>query len=171
MNKKFEAFISTLSDNEIDEQLSDIFGWAKEYQDLLEKERCKRRDKRFSTASDGSVPSENDLLLNDIEMSNEYAFTDAETSVDFYVTEQIQSRISGLSADETKERLTKLQTLAQGYLSAQEKAEIQFEIDTCEIHYFDLTGCTIDGANICPNCGDELEDGAAFCGKCGTKLS
>lgn len=49
MENKIKNFITSLSDKEIEEQLKDIFGWAKQYQELLEEEQYYRRNNATRT--------------------------------------------------------------------------------------------------------------------------
>lgn len=51
MIKKLEHFVASLSAQEIDRQLGDIFKWAKTYKELLEKEKACRRETKTNSAS------------------------------------------------------------------------------------------------------------------------
>jgi predicted amidophosphoribosyltransferase len=55
-------------------------------------------------------------------------------------------------------------------LGPEELAHLQFEIETCELHLFELTGETPEGRLVCPSCGSGLKANAKFCGKCGASI-
>lgn len=169
MINKLKQFISDMTDDEIDEQLKDIFGWAKIYQKLLEDERYYRL-----ILHDNDSFNEDDRLLNNqeyIEFENEAETeTDTDTILDYYLVETIQEKVSCFSAEETKEKIKELNNLKTNGFSKKKLAQLYFEIDCLELHYFELVGTTSEGKMICPNCGCELELNEKFCGKCGTKI-
>lgn len=183
MKNKLKHFISNLTDDEIDEQLKDIFGWAKIYQKLLEDERYNRFNTSvlFNTSESMSPNydnsyNENDKLLynqeyiefeNQIENGTE---TDTDTILDYYLVEAIQEKVSCFSVEETQEKIIELKNLNTNSFSKKELAQLNFEIDCLELHYFELAGTTNEGKMKCPNCECELEENAKFCGKCGAKI-
>ena len=81
----------------------------------------------------------------------------------------INAKISLLSAEETENRLSKLQTVSFSDLSDAEKAQLLYEIEACELHLYELVGRDREEF-ICPSCGATIEEGARFCGKCGYKI-
>ena len=183
MINKLKQFISDMTDDEIDEQLKDIFGWAKIYQKLLEDERYYRFNTSavFNT-SESAYPNYNDSFNGDDRLLNnqEYiefeteteteAETDTDTILDYYLIETIQEKVSCFSAEETKEKIKELNNLKTNGFSKKELAQLYFEIDCLELHYFELVGTVSEGKMICPNCGCEPELNAKFCGKCGVKI-
>ena len=82
----------------------------------------------------------------------------------------IQQKVSTFSVQKTKEQLEKLKQIPTNTLLPEDLAHLQYEIEMCEIHLFELTGETADGSAVCPACGAELEANAKFCGKCGAAL-
>lgn len=183
MVNKLKCFISNLTNDEIDEQLKDIFGWAKIYQKLLENERYNRFNTSVSfNTSESMSPNynnsynEDNKLLNNqeyIELENQFeigAETDTDTILDYYLVEAIQEKVSCFSVEETKEKIKELNNLNTNGFSKKELAQLNFEIDCLELHYFELAGTTSEGKMICPNCECELELNAKFCGKCGAKI-
>ncbi len=175
MKNKLKRFVASLSDAEIREQLADIFEWAKVYKELLESEE---RDRLRSPAV--SVSHYNSSHLSSFEdddytedegyIEEDYIQDDvAEITVDFHIAQSVQQKVSQMSVEETEMNLTKLRNVAEANLSAEELALLHYEIDTCELHLFELTG-KVDGESTCPSCGSVLEDGAKFCGKCGHRL-
>ncbi len=175
MKNKLKRFVASLSDAEIREQLADIFEWAKVYKELLESEQ---RDRLRSPAV--SVSHYNNSSLSSFEdedytedegyIEDEYIQDDvAEITVDFHIAQSVQQKVSQMSVEETEMNLTKLRNVSEANLSADELALLHYEIDTCELHLFELTG-KVDDESTCPSCGSVLEDGAKFCGKCGYRL-
>lgn len=175
MIKKMERFVASLTDQEIDCQLKDIFEWARVYKDLLETEQSYRRSNQTFTSGNFSISSVN--VDNDYEEPEEnYEYDGAvkinldEISVDFELAQMIQQKVSSFSVEKTREQLEKLKRIPTHTLTPEDLAQLQYEIETCELHLFELTGETADGSNVCPSCGTELEAHAKFCGKCGTAI-
>lgn len=174
MIKKMERFVSSLTDQEIDCQLKDIFEWARAYKELLETEQTYRQNnQRYTNNSFGSV-AETDCEYEDNEVP--YGFIEStedssdEITVDCELAQMIQQKVSTFSVQKTKEQLEKLKQIPTNTLLPEDLAHLQYEIEMCEIHLFELTGETADGSAVCPACGAELEANAKFCGKCGAAL-
>lgn len=185
MKEKLKVFISSLSDIEIDEQLSDILKWAKLYQELLEKEKLKRIFKGNITSSDiffhtdiskSEMFDETEFeLFDDVQLIDEDVFDDdldslddVQNSIDFRLAMQIQEDIAELSLEETKELVEKLKTVQKSNLDPQKVAEIHFELEACELHILELSEETQE---TCSNCGAEIAPNAVFCGNCGKRLN
>lgn len=175
MIKKMEHFVASLTDQEIDCQLKDIFEWVRVYKDLLETEQSYRRSNRTFTSGNSSTSSLN--VDNDYEAPEEdYEYDGAveinfdEISVDFELAQMIQQKVSTFSVEKTREQIEKLKQIPTHTLTPKDLAQRQYVIETCELHLFELTGETTDGSNVCPSCGTELEAHAKFCGKCGTAI-
>jgi len=90
--------------------------------------------------------------------------------VDYELAQMVQLKVSSFSAQKTREQLEKLKQIPMHTLSPEDLAQLQYEIETCELHLYELTGETADGNNVCPSCVTELEAHAKFCGKCGTAI-
>lgn len=175
MIKKMERFVASLTDQEIDCQLKDIFEWARVYKDLLENEQAYRRSNRAFTSSNSSISSANvdsdyEEPEEDYEYNSSVESNIEEVSVDFELAQMIQQKVSTFSAEKTREQLDKLKQIPTHTFTPEDLAQLQYEIETCELHLFELTGETADGNNVCPSCGIELEAHAKFCGKCGTAI-
>ena len=174
MKKKLESFVSTLSDDDINQQLNDILEWAKTYKELLEKEKAYRRE--------GQLRNKSALVINygdsagtytDVgeDFNYEFSANDAEeASIDFKLAQMIQQKVSAFSAEKTKEQLEKLKQIPPYTVDPQDLAQLQYEIEACELHLFELTGETSEGNIICLSCGEEIEPNAKFCGKCGAAV-
>ena len=175
MVKKMERFVSSLTDQEIDCQLKDIFEWARIYKELLETEQAYRRNNQLhsNTSPSKSIVGtnyeyeEDEDTYEDIEPTEEGI---EEITVDYELAQMIQQKVSSFSAQKTREQLEKLKQIPIHTLTPEDLAQLQYEIETCELHLYELTGETADGNNVCPSCGTELEAHAKFCGKCGTAI-
>lgn len=174
MKEKLERFVASLSDQEIDRQLGDIFEWAKTYKELLEKEKAYRRKSQLSNNS-GMAINYGDFagIYTDVEEDYDCesnANGAEEASIDFELAQMIQQKVSAFSAEKTKEQLVKLKQIPPYTVDPQDLAQLQYEIEACELHLFELTGETSEGNIICLSCGEEIEPNAKFCGKCGVAV-
>ena len=175
MIKKMEHFVASLTDQEIDCQLKDIFEWARVYKELLETEQSYRR-RNLTFMNNGSPISS--MNINNVYEEPEQAYeydgsieNDAtETSIDFELAQMIRQKVSTFSVEKTREQLEKLKQISTHTLSENDFAQLQYEIEMCELHLFELTGTTADGNKVCPSCGTELEAHAKFCSKCGAAI-
>lgn len=179
MINKMKGFISSLTDQEIADQLKDIFDWAKVYKELLEEEQEYRHNNRNSNfnipltsyeESESTFEDTDDYYDFDPEEFDSEDFDSVQLAVDFKLAQFIQQKVAGFSAEETKEQLDKLNQISTDDFSPLEIAQLQYEIEVCELHLFELTGKTQDGVSICPYCKGELEPNAKFCGKCGASI-
>lgn len=181
MYKKLEYFVASLTDDEIDAQLKDIFDWARVYKELLEAEKMTRYKTNkylqddFETLDGLRIETENlqEEISNDeavIEFEDPDVVT-KEMSIDFGLAQRIQQEVSMLSIDVTKEQLIKLKKLSSNLFSPQELAQLRFEIYAREAHLFELAGESADDVEICLSCGAELKANARFCHKCGTAVT
>lgn len=163
MTDKLRQFVASLSDDEIESQLDEIFEWAKVYKELLEEEL----DRRQSSEDYGCfsfVPSE----TKDDEFEPVFDSTSESTAVDYELAEKSRQAVSCYSEQETRVQLDRLKQISSQNLSPKEAALLQYQIELCELRIFELTGKAAD--NLCPACGQELEIGARFCGKCGAAI-
>lgn len=167
-----ERFVSSLTDQEIDCQLKDIFDWARIYKELLETEQAHRRSGQHSN----NITSPINTADYDFEEASDCEYLESsisdfeETSVDFGLAQIIQHKVSAFSEEKTREQLERLKLIPTHTFSPKDLAQLRYEIKTCELHLFELTGETADGDNVCPSCGAELEVNAKFCGRCGTAI-
>lgn len=175
MIKKLERFVSSLTDQEIDCQLKDIFEWARIYKELLETEQAYRRNNQLHSNTFTSRSSVGTNYGHE-EVEDAYKYIEAteegieKITVDYELAQMIQQKVSSFSAQKTREQLEKLRQIPMHTLTPEDLAQLQFEIETCELHFFELTCETADRNNVCPSCGTELEAHAKFCDKCGTAI-
>jgi len=174
MLKKLEHFVASLSDQEIDRQLGDIFEWAKTYKELLEKEKAYRREGQLRSKSALAINyGDSADIYTDVgeDFDCEFSANGAEeASIDFEFAQMIQQKVSAFSAEKTKEQLEKLKQIPPYTVDPQDLAQLQYEIEACELHLFELTGETSEGNIICLSCGEEIEPNAKFCRKCGAAV-
>ena len=93
-----------------------------------------------------------------------------ETAVDYKLAQIIQQKVSTFPVQKTREQLERLKQIPVHTLSPEDLAQLQYEIEACEIHLLELTEKNADRSNICPVCGTESEAHAKFCSKCGTAI-
>lgn len=168
MINKMERFVSSLTDQEIDCQLKDIFEWARVYKELLETEQAyRRKNKEYNLAASTDLYGEDDGDSYDVEPIEN---VEKELGIDYELAQMIQQKVSSFSAEKTREQLEKLKQISTHSLCPADLAQLQYEIETCELHLFELTGEALGGGLICPSCGSELEANARFCGKCGASI-
>lgn len=174
MIKKLEHFVASLSDQEIDRQLGDIFEQAKTYKELIEKEKAYRRECQLCNNSGLAINfGDSADICTDVGEDFNYAFSTngaEEASIDFELAQMIQQKVSAFSAEKTKEQLEKLKQIPPYTVDPQDLAQLQYELEACELHLFELTGETSEGNIICLSCGEEIEPNAKFCGKCGAAV-
>jgi len=171
--KKMERFVSSLTDQEIECQLKDIFDWARVYKELLETEQTyRRRNGNSQIESHSSNIFDDTDMFDDTDDACEISQDVDEdiVTVDYELAQMIQQKVATFSAEKTREQLEKLKQIPTYSLSPEDVAQLQYEIETCELHLFELTGETDEGGCICPSCGAELETNAKFCGKCGKAI-
>lgn len=175
MKQKMERFVASLTDQEIDCQLKDFFEWASVYKELLETEQSSRRNNQGFAHGGSPISFVNiDSVYEEPEENYEYESrvedNVEELSIDFDLAQMIQQKVSTFSEEKTREQLEKLKQIPTHALTPRDLAQLQYEIEACELHLFELTGETPDGSRVCPSCGTELEANAKFCGKCGTAI-
>ena len=173
MIKKMERFVSSLTDQEIECQLKDIFDWARVYKELLETEQAyRRRNGNYQIESHSTNVFDYANMFDDTDDVCEISQDGDEDviTVDYELAQMIQQKVATFSAEKTREQLEKLKQIPTYSLSPEDVAQLQYEIETCELHLFELTGETDGGECICPSCGAKLETNAKFCGKCGKAI-
>lgn len=174
MHEKTERYVASLTDAEIERQLAHFFDWANAYKALLEAEQARRRDDFHPTEvfswhdADAACESEDADDFDGFAVPEEGDA--AEITLNYALAQMIRQKVAAFSAETTKEQLEKLRQVPTQSLSAEDLAELQYEIETCELHLFELTGETLEESRVCPSCGAELEEHARFCGKCGARL-
>ena len=173
MMKKMECFVSSLTDQEIDCQLKDIFEWARVYKELLENEQAhRRRNGNYHSENQSVIVFDKTEVINDSDDVLEFSQDECDDAitVDYELAQMIQRKVSTFSVEKTKEQLDKMKQIPTHSLTPEDFAQLQYEIETCELHLFELTGKPAEGGCVCPSCGTELELNAKFCGKCGVAI-
>lgn len=160
---KLLNYISQLTDEEIAEQLQNIFQWAQKYQQMLEAEQKARTHKKYSDATD----SETSYLADDNEETDTQS--DPGFSIDYYYVQAIQEKLRRMSEDEIQASLDDLKKLNTTSFSDEERELLAYEIDACELYLHDIRQ-DVEENRICPQCGNILPQNARFCTKCGTKI-
>lgn len=170
---KFREFVSDLSDEEITNQLNDILEWAKVYKRALEDEKRKRL--RNGLGSIALQETKIDYQSNYSEDDFYETMTDQDSdsledsfALDYYTIQAINRKVESMNEEELETNLSRLKSISKDDLTVEQAAQLQFEIEACELHLISIKG-TNEGV-ICPLCGKELPYGAAFCTKCGAKL-
>lgn len=135
--------ISALSDDEVVAQIDNILEWAERYKKLLADELLQRGHTEQPVHDESAVQvdkytDEDDGFCTDEDLSRS-AFVVDET-IDYNLAQMIQQKVAAFSIAETEEALQKLRSIPEYRLSEDEQAQLHYEIDTCEIHLFELTG-------------------------------
>lgn len=172
MIKKMERFVSSLTDQEIDCQLKYIFDWARVYKELLETEKLHRGGNCYHNDSiiHCMESEDNDKEDESYEFENEFENVEEET-IDFALAQMIREKVSSFSEEKTRQQIGKLRQIPTFNLSGEELATLKFEIESCELHLFEITSSESCDKIICPYCGVDLELNAKFCGKCGKQIT
>ena len=126
---KLAEFVSQLTDEEIEEQLENIFQWAQIYQNMLEKEQKTRSHMEYSS---GFVTAEPDVLEDYQETGSR---TGMKPDVDYYYAQAIQEKLSRMSENDIQSSLDRLKGIEVSHLTDEEKELLKFEIDACELYY------------------------------------
>ena len=165
--RKWNDFISTLSSEEINSQLADIFAFATEYKSMLEAELGKRyssglnlwqeesytEDQDDSTYEDSTIPSEEHSLQEGVQ-------------IEFAVMNKVQRAVAALTVEQLLEEMLNLDNYLGKMLpfQAPDYQEKIFARETCELRYYDMFGVE---SIQCPHCQTYLTPKQRFCGKCG----
>ena len=165
--RKWNNFITTLSSEEINSQLADIFAFAAEYKSLLEAELGRRyssgnnqwqdesytEDQDDSTYEDSIIPSEEHTLQEGVQ-------------IEFAVMNKVQRAVSALTVEQLLEEMLNLDNYLGRMLPSQapDYQKKVFARETCELRYYDMFGVE---SIQCPHCQTYLTPKQRFCGKCG----
>lgn len=169
MNEKTVSYIKNLSDSEIKEQLNDFLLWAREYEQALKQELKERQKNVAGTPVKGEYLSNSD--------NTQYSFItpqdiSGDDSVDFETAIVISERVSQLEKQKTIELLKELKERSRDKLSKKEIDLLNYEINECEQHLQEVSMDKVNlSSNLCSVCGNELDCGSVFCGKCGNRVN
>jgi len=168
--RKWNDFIATLSSEEINSQLADIFAFATEYKSLLEAELGRRyssgnnqwqeesytEDQDDSTYEDSIIPSEEHSLQEGVQ-------------IEFAVMNKVQRAVAALTVEQLLEEMLNLDNYLGRMLPSQapDYQEKVFARETCELRYYDMFGVE---SIQCPHCQTYLTPKQRFCGKCGKEI-
>lgn len=165
---KVQAFIRTLSEEEINSQIGDLFAFMEEYKQLLLEEQAVRRHSR--PVNYGEQLSKHDIppVIKSQDGDEQEIFE--EISLDFNVINAIQNKVARFTDDELLENMKDLdEILSQGPLAmpAHTFEEYRVARDTCEMRYFEEYQ---SDPVMCRDCGSYLLPNQKFCGKCGSNV-
>ena len=170
MIEKTVCYIKTLSDEEIEEQLEDFLLWAREYEQALKKELKERHmNAAFTTTNSKSQTNIFDGIHDLLIVKKD---TSADESIDYEIATMICKKVSSFDKEKTIERLRELKEKSRGNITSNELRILNFEIRECEQHLHNISVEEIIlQENLCSACGNKLDRGSAFCGKCGYPVS
>lgn len=144
---KIREMLSELSDDEITIQIESIVEWAERYKELLLDELLQRGHDVQDVQGESAVPSdeytdEDDAFyaVEELDEDASHAEIVIDETIDYNLAQMIQQKVAAFSVAETEEALQKLKSIPEYMLSAEELAQLHYEIDTCELHLFELTG-------------------------------
>ena len=147
---------------------SDVNGWAEDIKRLDSEEIFQRYQNELDWTIEYRYLCYAELLRRKESVQDFYGRTQvSDISVVFRIVQQIQNTITNLSLEQTKDRLIKLRRIPEYGLTEEKIAELKFEIETCEFHIYELMD---NEGLLCPQCGNEIEENAVFCGNCGKRL-
>lgn len=167
MDKRIQIYVSSLTTEEIEAQLNDIFSWAKEYQSVLTQELLKRNSKS-SMVLDGRS---NYGLIEAESDSEQEDFVKGGISLDYRIVSTLQEQTNALSLEDAISVVERLKKVSTRGFSELEVARLSLQLDMCEARICELRGTglkTSDPFN-CLVCGSTLAPDDVFCGKCGHK--
>lgn len=113
MIKKMERFVSSLTDQEIECQLKDIFDWARVYKELLETEQAYRRKNSNYIVGNHSTNVFNDTdMFDDTEDDYEISQDGDEgvIEVDYELAQMIQQKVATFSVEKNAGTARKIKT-------------------------------------------------------------
>lgn len=168
MDEKTLNYIKILSNDEIKEQLKDFLLWAREYEQALKKELEERQTNVMSTQiynanQIGHLDNEDETLLDSRDTFND--------SIDYEIATMICEKVSHFDRQKTIDKINELKEKSREKLSLNEMSLIQFEVRECEQHLQEISfKDAISKDNLCSVCGNKLDNGSFFCGKCGNRV-
>lgn len=166
MKDKLENFVTHLSDDEIAEQLENIFQWAQYYQNFLEREQKTRKSKVYMESNESDELFGNDDTYEEILTTQ----PNSSTGIDYYYIQTLQEKLRNMSEDEIQEGLDNLNRIDLDDLNDEERERLKYEIDACELYLHDIRH-DADDNQMCSMCGNILSQNARFCTKCGAKIT
>ena len=191
MNAQWANFISTLSTDELENQLADILSFAREYQQLAADELNKRNRpvsiKGLMPDALADSSKSNYVFTNGKDIDDEENFDEIadictnESSLDYYTSTRIQQAVESYGEDELQDRINEINEALKKPLTDDARATILYEKELCEFHLSIIHGeeeqsddsyTESDAAissNVCRNCGADLHSATIFCPKCGTR--
>lgn len=140
---KMREMVSALSDDEISIQIENVVAWAEQYKELLVNELLQRGHEVPDVQDDSAgqydeYTDDEDKFYSDENAAHTEIVVDE--TIDYNLAQMIQQKVAAFSVEETKEALQKLRGIPEYSLSAEELAQLHYEIDTCELHLFELIG-------------------------------
>ena len=140
---KMREMSSALSDDEISIQIENVVAWAEQYKELLVNELLQRGHEVLDV-QDESAGQYDEYIDDEDEFCTDENAAHAEIivdeTIDYNLAQMIQQKVAAFSVEETKEALQKLRGVPEYSLSAEELAQLHYEIYACELHLFELIG-------------------------------
>lgn len=167
-NKKVQAFIRTLSEEEINYQISDLFAFMEEYKQLLLEEQALRKHNHSMNYEKQPIKRDIPPVIKSQVGDQQEMFE--KTSLDFNVINAIQSKVARFTEDELLENMKELdEILSNGLLAMPVHIFEEYRVarEACEMRYFEKYQCE---PIMCRNCDAYLVPNQKFCGKCGSSL-
>ena len=140
---KMREMISALSDDEISIQIENVVAWAEQYKELLVNELLQRRHEVLDVQDESAgqydeyIDNEDDFYTDENAAHTEVI---VDETIDYNLAQMIQQKVAAFSVEETKEALQKLKGIPEYSLSAEELAQLHYEIYACELHLIELIG-------------------------------
>lgn len=172
-HRKWSDFVSTLSSEEINSHLADLFSFTAEYKRILEAELGRRYSNVSGMSYDrghSNTHDEEDTAEEVITIPSELHNELEGVQLDFHVMNRIQQAVNGLETDQLLEEMKNLDDYLGQMRSplAMDYQEKIFARETCELRYYDIFGRE---PMQCTHCQTYLTPEQKFCGKCGRNVS
>ena len=168
--QKWNNFITTLSSEEINSQLADIFAFATEYKSMLEAELGRRYSSVENQWQNNTSPVDQyETDYTDSAIPSEEHSQQEGVQIDFAVMNKVQRAVAALTVEQLLEEMSNLDDYLSQMLPSQapDYQEKVFARETCELRYYDMFG---EESIECPHCQTYLTPKQRFCGKCGKEI-
>ncbi len=162
---KVQKYIQTLSDEEINFQIDNLFEFMEEYKKLLLEEQAVRRH-------DDSKNCKEQSIIQDTHAATELQPEDtqeiyAEAALDFYVINAIQRKVARFTEDELLDNMKELDEILSNCPAMPGSTFEEYRVarEACDVRYFEDYKCE---PIMCRDCGSYLLPNQKYCGKCGS---
>lgn len=168
--RKWSNFISTLSSEEINSQLADLFAFVTEYKGMLEAELGRRYSSGSNQLQENSYTEyQDESTYDDSTIPSEEHSPQEGVQIDFAVMNKVQRAVAALTVEQLLEEMSNLDDYLGQMLPSQapDYQEKVFAREACELRYYDMFGVE---SIECPHCQTYLTPKQRFCGKCGREI-